>query len=40
MRIITNCSYCNELLDEDEKEIFTNVVDEMPLCLECLLEDW
>ena len=30
---------CNELLGEEGK-YFDVTVDEMPLCLECLLKDW
>ena len=37
---INKCSYCNEPLNEDEAKYFDVTVDEMPLCLECLLKDW
>ena len=30
------CSYCNEPLNEDEQIYFNRVVDEMPLCAQCL----
>jgi hypothetical protein len=40
MRQITNCSMCKELLGEEEGKYFDVTVDEMPLCLECLLKDW
>jgi hypothetical protein len=31
------CSYCNEPLNEDEQIYFNRVVDEMPLCAQCIL---
>ena len=40
MRKIKECSCCNEPLNEDEGKYFDVTVDEMPLCLECLLKDW
>jgi len=35
-----SCSYCNEPLNEDEIKYFNVVVQEMPLCTQCILTDW
>jgi len=38
MRQITNCSNCNEPLNEDESQYCTLAIHEMPLCTQCILE--
>ena len=33
--MITECSYCNEPLNEEEIEFYNKHVDTMPLCINC-----
>ena len=34
--MITECTYCNEPLQEEEIEFFNTYIDEIPLCAQCL----
>lgn len=36
---MTECSYCNEPLNEDELNYFKIAIHEMPLCSQCILEN-
>ena len=40
LKMITDCSYCNEPLQEEEKEFYNSSVDAMPLCTNCGIKLW
>jgi len=38
--MITECSYCNEPLQQEEIEFYNTHADAMPLCTECGIKLW
>ena len=38
--MMTECSYCNEPLHEEEIEFYNTNVDAMPLCTNCGIKLW
>ena len=40
MNTIEHCSYCNEPLNEHEQNYFDKFVSEMPLCAQCILDNF
>lgn len=36
----TECSYCNEPLQEEEIEFYNSNVDALPLCVQCGIKLW